>query len=63
VRQRGWDAFFGDGGGTPWTAPRRIEGPDVFSAVDEAAGMGTNGFAQNTLAMVALLAVAPDQAP
>jgi hypothetical protein len=31
--------------------------------VDEAAGMGTNGFAQNTLAMVALLAVAPDQAP
>jgi hypothetical protein len=63
VRQRGWDAFFGDGGGAPWTEPRHISGPDVFSTVDEAAGMGTNGFAQNTLAMVALLAVAPDQAP
>ncbi|MCL2728827.1 MAG: twin-arginine translocation signal domain-containing protein [Actinomycetia bacterium] len=63
VQQRGWDAFFGDGGGTPWTAPARIDGSAVFSGVDEVPGMGTNGFAQNTLAMIALLAVAPDQAP
>ncbi|WP_327712527.1 twin-arginine translocation signal domain-containing protein [Streptomyces sp. NBC_00464] len=65
VQQRGWDAFTKDGGGTSWPAPVHVNGTAAFSKVDELpqAGFSTNGIAQNNLAIIALLAVAPDQAP
>jgi hypothetical protein len=65
VQQRGWSAFLGDGGGKPWPAPVQVGGPAAFSKADEIpqAGFSTNDLAQRNLAIIALLAVAPDQAP
>ncbi|MFJ8955088.1 hypothetical protein ACIRO1_33825 [Streptomyces sp. NPDC102381] len=65
VQQRGWDTFRNDGGGKAWPDPVHVDGSAVFSKVDELpqADFGTNGVAQNILATIALLAVAPDQAP
>jgi hypothetical protein len=65
VQQRGWDVFSADAGGKPWGAPVHVGGPAVFAGVDEipATDFSTNELAQRNLAIIALLAVAPDQAP
>lgn len=65
VQQRGWATFLGDSGGKPWPAPVHVDGPAAFAPVDEIpeASFSTNELAQRNLAIIALLAVAPDQAP
>ncbi|WP_435127029.1 hypothetical protein [Actinacidiphila sp. bgisy144] len=65
VQQRGWDVFSADAGGKPWGAPVHVGGPAVFAGVDEipSTDFSTNDLAQRNLAIIALLAVAPDQAP
>jgi hypothetical protein len=65
IQERGWAAFQNDSGGTPWPAPVLVEGASVFSPVDEIpqTSFSTNDLAQRNLAIIALLAVAPNQAP
>ncbi|MFG2926713.1 hypothetical protein ACGFYA_35080 [Streptomyces sp. NPDC048305] len=65
VQKRGWSAFLNDVGDQPWSPPVHVDGSAVFSKVDEMTdtGFSTNVVAQNNLAIIALLAVAPDQAP
>jgi hypothetical protein len=65
IQQRGWTAFQNDSGGTPWPAPVPVSGTAVFSPVDEIpqTSFSTNDLAQRNLAIIALLAVAPNQAP
>ncbi|SEG81097.1 hypothetical protein SAMN05216223_112165 [Actinacidiphila yanglinensis] len=65
VQQRGWDAFLNESGDAPWPAPVHVDGSAAFTKVDEMpqADFSTNGVAQDNLAIIALLAVAPNQAP
>jgi hypothetical protein len=65
VQQRGWAELLGDGTAAGWPAPVRVDGAATFTPVDEIPlpGFNTNDVAQRSLAIIALLAVAPDQAP
>ena len=75
IRRRGWEKFTSDPNGRPWPEPVRVDGNAVASPVDEIrtehsnnqsgdfATCATNDAAQRTLAIVSLLAVAPDEAP
>ncbi|MEU4239818.1 hypothetical protein [Actinoplanes sp. NPDC026619] len=59
VRKRGWDLFLNDAAGKPWPAPVTVDGVQEIPSGDFA----TNDFAQRGLAIVALLAIAPGEAP
>jgi hypothetical protein len=70
IRTRGWQKFTSDPSGTPWPAPVEVAGSSVVSPVHEipvaqiADGtLATNDAAQRGLAIIELLAIAPDQAP
>lgn len=65
LRRRGWDRFLNDPAGKPWPAPVTVSGNVVASPVEEipAGDFATNDAAQRGLAIVALLALAPDEAP
>lgn len=65
VRQRGWDQFRADVNSRPWPKPAHVAGTAVLSPVDEIpiGDFSTNDFAQRGLAIIALLDIAPDEAP
>jgi hypothetical protein len=70
IRARGWSEFKSDAEDTPWPAPVEVSGSSVVSPVHEipvaqiADGtLATNDAAQRGLAIIELLAIAPDQAP
>jgi hypothetical protein len=70
IMARGWQAFRSDPSGTPWPAPVEVSGSAVVSPVHEipvaqvADGtLATNDAAQRGLAIIELLAIAPQQAP
>ncbi|HEX9335790.1 MAG TPA: hypothetical protein VF892_07880, partial [Pseudonocardiaceae bacterium] len=65
IRQRGWQEFLGDPAGKPWPDSVRITGDAVPEPVDEipVTAVATNDMAQRNLAIIALLAVAPNEGP
>jgi hypothetical protein len=74
LRRRGWELLAGDYPGNAWPQPQRVGGSAVLTPVDEipfveavdghpAARVSTNDAAQRTLAIIALLAIAPKEAP
>jgi hypothetical protein len=68
IMTRGWQAFRSDPTGAPWAAPVEVSGSAVVSPVHEipVANNGTfttNDAAQRGLAIIELLAIAPQQAP
>jgi hypothetical protein len=65
IRQRGWQQFTSDPSGAPWPAAVRVSGNAVASPVDEIpkGDFGTNDTAQRGLAIISLLAIAPQEAP
>lgn len=65
IRERGWDAFLSDPAGRPWPARVHVGGTAVATPVDEIpkGDFATNDAAQRNLAIIALLAVAPGEAP
>lgn len=65
VQKRGWQELLDDSGGQPWPAPVEVSGTAVVQPVHEIpiGDFYTNDAAQRALAYIALLAVAPDQAP
>ena len=70
IRQRGWQEFLTDPAGKPWPAPVRVTGNAVAEPVDEIPvtsvadnTVATNDMAQRNLAIIALLAVAPNEGP
>ncbi|WAL63639.1 hypothetical protein ORV05_21835 [Amycolatopsis cynarae] len=65
LRKRGWDQFTSDPAGQPWPAPVQAGGTAVASAVQEIpkGDFATNDAAQRTLAIISLLAIAPQEAP
>jgi len=70
IRARGWSVFAADTEDTPWPAPVEVSGSAVASPVHEipvaqiADGtLATNDAAQRGLAIIELLAIAPDAAP
>src|SRR5262249_49768371 len=65
IRQRGWTQYLGDPSGKPWPAPKAVTGSAVLSAGREvpAGDFSTNDGAQRGLAIIELLAIAPDEAP
>jgi hypothetical protein len=65
LRQRGWDQFLNDPAGKPWPAAVTVSGSRVPEPVQEipAGDFATNDAAQRGLAIIALLAVAPQEAP
>ncbi|MBV9449509.1 MAG: hypothetical protein JO345_26805 [Streptosporangiaceae bacterium] len=70
IRARGWSEFSSDAEDTPWPAPVEVSGSAVVSPVHEipvgqiADGtLATDDAAQRGLAIIELLAIAPDQAP
>lgn len=70
IMTRGWQEFTSDPSGKPWPAPVEVTGVDVVSPVHEipvaaiADGtLATNDAAQRGLAIIELLAIAPQQAP
>ncbi len=65
IQQRGWQKFSTSAQGKPWPAAVKVDRTGVFTTVEEipSPSFTTNDFAQRTLAIISLLAVAPDQAP
>jgi hypothetical protein len=65
LRRRGWDQFTDDPAGKPWPAAVTVSGNAVAEPVGEipAGDFATNDAAQRGLAIIALLAVAPGEAP
>jgi hypothetical protein len=65
LRQRGWDQFLTDPAGKPWPTPVHVGGTAVATPVDEIpkGDFATNDMAQRNLAIIALLAIAPTEAP
>ena len=65
IRQRGWQQYLTDPAGKPWPATVHIDGNAVAEPVDEIPlhDFATNDAAQRTLAIIALLAIAPAEAP
>ncbi len=65
IRQRGWDKFTADPTSKPWAAPVPVNGTDVLSPVTEIplGDFATNDAAQRNLAIIELLAIAPQEAP
>jgi hypothetical protein len=75
LRRRGWEQFTGDPAGKPWPPAERVAGTAVAGPVTEIptrtttnpagdfATFATNDFAQRNLATIALLAIAPEEAP
>ncbi|MDX6280085.1 MAG: hypothetical protein QOH03_1156, partial [Kribbellaceae bacterium] len=65
LQQRGWSEFGTDPAGRPWPAATPVTGTGVLAPVEEipAGDFTTNDAAQRGLAYIALLAVAPGQAP
>ncbi|WP_439382852.1 exo-rhamnogalacturonan lyase family protein [Amycolatopsis lexingtonensis] len=64
LRRRGWEQFTSDPAGKPWPPAERVGGTAVASPVTEIpGGFATNDFAQRNLAIIALLAIAPEEAP
>ncbi|HJP74453.1 MAG TPA: hypothetical protein VJ914_09295 [Pseudonocardiaceae bacterium] len=70
IRQRGWQQFLTDPAGKPWPAAVKVTGNAVPEPVDEIPvasvadkAVATNDMAQRNLAIIALLAVAPEEGP
>ncbi|RKN27813.1 hypothetical protein [Streptomyces radicis] len=72
LRQRAWTHYLDDPRGRPWDPPVRVDGDAVLHPVDEIRApsppdsnnsVATNDAAQRVLALVALLALAPEEAP
>jgi hypothetical protein len=70
IRQRGWQEFLTDPAGKPWPAAVKVTGNAVPEPVDEIPvtavadhTVATNDMAQRNLAIIALLAVAPQEGP
>ncbi|MFC7343548.1 hypothetical protein [Saccharopolyspora griseoalba] len=65
LRRRGWREFLDDPDGRPWPAPVRVGGSAVAAPVEEipVETTATNDAAQRTLAIISLLAIAPQEAP
>lgn len=70
IRQRGWQQFLSDPAGRPWPEAVAVTGNAVPERVDEipvtavADGtVATNDAAQRDLAIIALLAIAPNEGP
>jgi hypothetical protein len=65
IRARGWQQFTTDPAGLPWPAPVPVTGNVVATPVDEIpkGDFATNDSAQRGLAIVSLLAIAPNEAP
>lgn len=65
IRKRGWDKLMSDPAGQPWPEPERVSGTAVLTPVDEipAGDFGTNDAAQRNLAIIELIAIAPEEAP
>jgi hypothetical protein len=65
IRRRGWDKFTTDPAGQPWPAPVKVGGNAVTNPVDEIpkGDIFTNDAAQRILAIISLLAIAPQEAP
>ena len=65
IRRRGWDQLLSDPAGKPWPAPVTAKGTDVLTPVSEipAGDFATNDFSQRNLAIIELLALAPQEAP
>ncbi|MCL8026811.1 exo-rhamnogalacturonan lyase family protein [Nocardioides bruguierae] len=65
LRRRGWETYLADPAGEPWAATAQVSGPDSLGEVTEVPGVdiATNDASQRALAVIALLALAPDEAP
>ncbi len=70
IRQRGWQEFLTDPAGKPWPTAVRVTGNAVPEPVDEIPvgsvadkTVATNDMSQRNLAIIALLAVAPNEGP
>ncbi len=64
LRQRGWAAFTSDPLGKPWPAAVSVGGTAVPEPLTEIpATIATNDAAQRNLAIISLLAIAPNEAP
>jgi hypothetical protein len=65
LRKRGWEQFLSDPAGRPWPAAVQVTGNAVAEPVEEipAGDVATNDAAQRGLAVISLLAIAPDEAP
>ena len=64
LRQRGWAAFTSDPSGKPWPAAVAVGGTAVPEPITEIpATIATNDAAQRNLAIISLLAIAPQEAP
>ncbi|TDC63668.1 hypothetical protein [Streptomyces hainanensis] len=72
LRRRAWTHYLDDPQGRPWNPPVRVDGHAVLTPIDEIRApsppgsnnsVSTNDAAQRTLAIIALLALAPDEAP
>ncbi|WP_270889016.1 exo-rhamnogalacturonan lyase family protein [Pedococcus sp. 5OH_020] len=65
LRKRGWQQLQSDPAGRPWPAAVTVDGTDVLAPVEEipAGDFATNDFAQRNLAIIELLALAPQEAP
>jgi hypothetical protein len=62
LRQRAWTDFQADRTGI-WPPSHPAGGSDVLTPVDEITGLGTNDVGQRGLAIIEMLALAPDEAP
>ncbi|NUP50879.1 MAG: hypothetical protein HOW97_26745, partial [Catenulispora sp.] len=64
LRQRGWTAFTSDPSGRPWPPAVSVGGTAVPEPITEIpATIATNDAAQRNLAIISLLAIAPQEAP
>ncbi|NUR29480.1 MAG: hypothetical protein HOV83_27140 [Catenulispora sp.] len=64
LRQRGWAAFTSDPAGKPWPAAVSVGGTAVPEPITEIpATIATNDAAQRNLAIISLLAIAPQEGP
>lgn len=61
LRKRGWDQFTSDPAGQPWPAPVPVAGTGIEEIPK--GDFATNDAAQRGLAIISLLAVAPQEAP
>ncbi|HEU5331269.1 MAG TPA: hypothetical protein VFU73_00855 [Actinocrinis sp.] len=70
IRQRGWQELLTDPAGQPWPAAVTVDGNAVIEPITEIpvgsvadAAVATNDVAQRDLAFIALLDIAPQEAP
>jgi hypothetical protein len=65
IEQRGWQKFLNDPSGTPWPPPVPVDSTKVIEPVHEipADDFSTNDAAQRNLAIIELMAIAPNAGP